>query len=133
MKGRHAARDETVTHGSRITTPPVIATQSAQNARAVAVPRRLSRTVSLLIMPPPALHGRIFRPTLVAAVCYFVLTALRFRNLLPVITANLFADPLLNASILASNANHVPLTSNIGFITARHNRGAVTRALAVGQ
>jgi hypothetical protein len=68
-----------------------------------------------------------------AAVCYFVLTALRFRNLLLVITANLFGDPLLNALILAWNAKHVPLTSNIGFITERHNRGAVTRASAVGQ
>ena len=51
----------------------------------------------------------------VAALCYLILTALLFRPLLPVITTYLagdFGDPLLNASILAWNARHVPLTTN---------------------
>src|SRR5438105_1229013 len=51
----------------------------------------------------------------VAALCYLILTALLFRPLLPVITTYLagdFGDPLLNASILAWNARHVPLTTD---------------------
>jgi len=50
---------------------------------------------------------------LFAAICYLLVTALLFHNLLPVITTHLFADlgdPLLNTSILAWNAKHLPLT-----------------------
>jgi hypothetical protein len=50
---------------------------------------------------------------LVAAICYLLVTALLFRNLLPVLTTHLFGDlgdPLLNTSILAWNAKHLPLT-----------------------
>src|SRR5262245_2936646 len=50
---------------------------------------------------------------LFAAICYVVITALLFHNLLPVITTHLFGDlgdPLLNTSILAWNAKHLPLT-----------------------
>jgi hypothetical protein len=49
-----------------------------------------------------------------AALCYLLITALLFRNLLPVLTTDLYGDlgdPLLNASILAWNAKHLPLTS----------------------
>ena len=50
-----------------------------------------------------------------AAACgYAVLTAAIFHNLLPVITTNIYSslgDPLLNTSILAWNARHVPLTA----------------------
>ena len=58
----------------------------------------------------------------VAAVCYFVLTVWLFRNLLPVIPANLFSDlgdPPLNTSILAWNAKHVPLTSELELSVVR--------------
>ena len=51
----------------------------------------------------------------VAALCYLLITALLFRDLLPVITTTLagdFRDPLLNASILAWNAKHLPLTAD---------------------
>ena len=50
-----------------------------------------------------------------AAVIYVVITALLFRDLLPVFTTHLYGDlgdPLLNASILAWNAKHLPLTSD---------------------
>jgi hypothetical protein len=50
-----------------------------------------------------------------AALSYLLITALLFRNLLPVITTTLagdFGDPLLNASILAWNARHLPLTTD---------------------
>jgi len=52
---------------------------------------------------------------LLAAICYLLITALLFRNLLPVLTTHLFADlgdPLLNTSILAWNAKHLPLTAD---------------------
>ena len=52
---------------------------------------------------------------LLAAICYLLITALLFHNLLPVLTTHLFGDlgdPLLNASILAWNANHLPLTAD---------------------
>ena len=52
---------------------------------------------------------------LLAAICYLLITALLFRNLLPVVTTHLFGDlgdPLLNTSILAWNAKHVPLTAD---------------------
>jgi hypothetical protein len=52
---------------------------------------------------------------LVAAICYLLVTALLFHNLLPVVTTHLFGDlgdPLLNASILAWNAKHLPLTAD---------------------
>jgi hypothetical protein len=48
-----------------------------------------------------------------AALCYLLITALLFRNLLPHIATHLFGDlgdPLLNTAILAWNATHVPLT-----------------------
>lgn len=50
-----------------------------------------------------------------AALCYVVVTALLFRNLLPVLTTNLVSDlgdPLLNTAILAWNAKHLPLTAD---------------------
>jgi hypothetical protein len=50
---------------------------------------------------------------LVAAICYVLITALLFHNLLPVLTTHLFGDlgdPLLNTSIFAWNAKHLPLT-----------------------
>jgi hypothetical protein len=49
-----------------------------------------------------------------AALCYLLVTALLFRNLLPVLTTDLFGDlgdPLLNTAILAWNARHLPLTA----------------------
>src|SRR4029434_9370737 len=52
---------------------------------------------------------------LLAATCYVLITALLFHNLLPVVTTHLFGDlgdPLLNTSILAWNAKHLPLTSD---------------------
>jgi len=52
---------------------------------------------------------------LLAAICYVVITALLFHNLLPVLTTHLFGDlgdPLLNTSILAWNAKHLPLTTD---------------------
>ena len=52
---------------------------------------------------------------LLAAFCYVLITALLFHNLLPVITTHLFGDlgdPLLNTSILAWNAKHLPLTTD---------------------
>ena len=52
---------------------------------------------------------------LLAAICYVLITALLFHNLLPVVTTHLFGDlgdPLLNTSILAWNAKHVPLTAD---------------------
>jgi hypothetical protein len=48
-----------------------------------------------------------------AAVSYVVITALLFRHLLPVFTTHLYGDlgdPLLNASSLAWNAKHPPLS-----------------------
>ena len=48
-----------------------------------------------------------------AALCYLLVTALLFRNLLPHLTMDLFGDlgdPLLNTAILAWNARHLPLT-----------------------
>ena len=50
---------------------------------------------------------------LLAAICYVLITALLFHNLLPVLTSHLFgdlADPLLNTAILAWNAKQLPLT-----------------------
>ena len=52
---------------------------------------------------------------LLAAICYVLITALLFRNLLPVLTTHLFGDlgdPLLNTAILAWNAKHLPLTAD---------------------
>jgi hypothetical protein len=52
---------------------------------------------------------------LLAAICYVLITALLFHNLLPVLTTHLFGDlgdPLLNTSILAWNAKHLPLTTD---------------------
>lgn len=49
-----------------------------------------------------------------AALCYLVLAALVFHNLLPVLRTDLFGDlgdPLLNAAILEWNAKHLPLTA----------------------
>jgi len=49
-----------------------------------------------------------------AALVYAAVTALLFRHLLPDLPTHLYAylgDPLLNASILAWNATHVPLTA----------------------
>jgi hypothetical protein len=49
-----------------------------------------------------------------AALCYAAITALLFRNLLPVITTDLFSDlgdPLLNCAVLDWNATHIPLTT----------------------
>lgn len=49
-----------------------------------------------------------------AALCYLLVTALLFRNLMPVLTTDLFGDlgdPLLNTAILAWNAKHLPLTA----------------------
>jgi hypothetical protein len=51
---------------------------------------------------------------LLAAICYLLITALLFHNLLPVLTTSLpgdLGDPLLNTSILAWNANHLPLSA----------------------
>ena len=51
---------------------------------------------------------------LLAAICYVVITALLFHHLLPVLTTSLpsdLGDPLLNTSILAWNAKHLPLTA----------------------
>jgi hypothetical protein len=50
-----------------------------------------------------------------AALSYIGVTLLLFRNLLPVLTTNLpsdLGDPLLNTSILAWNAKHLPLTTD---------------------
>src|SRR5215217_913760 len=50
-----------------------------------------------------------------AAFGYLLITALLFRNLLPVVTTHLFGDlgdPLLNTSIFAWNAKHLPLTTD---------------------
>src|SRR5919201_1184030 len=50
-----------------------------------------------------------------AAIGYLLITALIFRNLLPVLPTHLFGDlgdPLLNTSIFAWNAKHLPLTSD---------------------
>jgi hypothetical protein len=52
---------------------------------------------------------------LLAAICYVLITALLFHNLLPVLTTHLFGDlgdPLLNTSILEWNAKHLPLTTD---------------------
>jgi len=49
-----------------------------------------------------------------AALSYLLITALLFRNLLPVLTTDLFGDlgdPLLNTAVLAWNAKHLPLTA----------------------
>src|SRR5512143_1270654 len=49
-----------------------------------------------------------------AALIYFAIAALLFRDLLPVIATHLYGDlgdPLLNTAILAWNAKHLPLTS----------------------
>lgn len=49
-----------------------------------------------------------------AALCYAAITALLFRNLLPVITTDLYSDigdPLLNCAVLDWNATHIPLTT----------------------
>ena len=51
---------------------------------------------------------------LLAAICYVLITALLYHNLLPVLTTHLFGDlgdPLLNTAILAWNAKHLPLTA----------------------
>src|SRR3954470_15291955 len=48
-----------------------------------------------------------------AALVYAVVTALLFRNLLPDLATHLYSDlgdPLLNTSILAWNASHIPLS-----------------------
>jgi hypothetical protein len=50
-----------------------------------------------------------------AALCYLLITALLFRNLLPVFPTHLFGDlgdPLLNTAIVAWNAKHLPLSSD---------------------
>src|SRR4026207_581462 len=52
---------------------------------------------------------------LLAATGYLLITALLFHNLLPVLTTHLFGDlgdPLLNTSILAWTAKHLPLTAD---------------------
>jgi hypothetical protein len=52
---------------------------------------------------------------LLAAISYLLITALLFHTLLPVITTHLsgdLGDPLLNTSILAWNAKHLPLTAD---------------------
>jgi hypothetical protein len=52
---------------------------------------------------------------LLAAICYLLITAALFHNLLPVVTTHLFGDlgdPLLNTSILAWDAKHLPLTAD---------------------
>ena len=57
---------------------------------------------------------KISRVTSAAAAVYVFLTAFFFRDLLPNIGTHLFSDlgdPLLNASILAWNATHLPLTA----------------------
>ena len=49
-----------------------------------------------------------------ATLVYMIVTMVAFRELLPNVTTHLFSDlgdPLLNASILAWNAKHLPLTS----------------------
>lgn len=49
-----------------------------------------------------------------AALCYAAITALLFRNLLPVLTTDLYSDvgdPLLNSAVLQWNATHIPLTN----------------------
>lgn len=49
-----------------------------------------------------------------AALCYFLIAAVLFRHLLPVLSTHLFGDlgdPLLNTAILAWNAKHLPLTA----------------------
>ena len=54
-------------------------------------------------------------PMLLAATGYLLITALLFRNLLLVLPTYLFGDlgdPLLNASIVAWNAKHLPLTTS---------------------
>jgi hypothetical protein len=53
-------------------------------------------------------------PAVVAALCYCLITALLFRNLLPVLTTSLYSDlgdPLLNCAVLEWNARHLPLTN----------------------
>ena len=48
-----------------------------------------------------------------AALCYAVVTAALFRNLLPVAASDLYSDlgdPLLNTGTIAWNATHVPLS-----------------------
>jgi hypothetical protein len=55
------------------------------------------------------------RAMAIAALCYLLITALLFHNLLPILTTHLFGDlgdPLLNTSILAWNAKHLPLTAD---------------------
>jgi hypothetical protein len=54
------------------------------------------------------------RVTVAAAALYVLLTAVLFRELLPNIATHLYSDlgdPLLNTSILAWNATHLPLTA----------------------
>jgi hypothetical protein len=53
-------------------------------------------------------------PTLLAASGYLLITALLFRSVLPRLPTHLFGDlgdPLLNTSILAWNAKHLPLSN----------------------
>jgi hypothetical protein len=50
-----------------------------------------------------------------AAFCYLLITALLFRNLLPVLPTHVsgdLGDPLLNAAIVAWNAKHLPLSTD---------------------
>jgi len=52
---------------------------------------------------------------LLAAIGYLLITALLFRNLLPVLPTHLFGDlgdPLLNTAIVAWNAKHLPLSAD---------------------
>ena len=52
---------------------------------------------------------------LLAALCYLLITALLYRNLLPVLPTHVFGDlgdPLLNAAIVAWNAKHLPLSTD---------------------
>ena len=55
------------------------------------------------------------RPVLLAATGYLVVTGLLFRSVLLVLPTHLFGDlgdPLLNTSILAWNAKHLPLSND---------------------
>ena len=52
-------------------------------------------------------------PLAIAFSLYSLITALLFRNLLPVLSTHVFSDvgdPILNTAVLAWNAQHVPLT-----------------------
>src|SRR4029079_6609119 len=62
-----------------------------------------------------ASRGARWIAPLLAAIAYFLIAGLLFRSVLPVFQTHLFGDlgdPLLNTSILAWNATHVPLSTN---------------------